>query len=51
MIWLQVKSAIPSTRFDLIANASDETNREYIELIGTPGASLAGYYFVIFEGE
>ncbi|TWU27446.1 Calx-beta domain-containing protein [Bythopirellula polymerisocia] len=29
----------------------DETNREYIELIGTPGASLDGYYFVVFEGE
>jgi len=28
-----------------------EANREYIELIGTPGASLAGYYFVVFEGE
>ncbi len=31
--------------------SSDETNREYIELIGTPGASLTGYYFVVFEGE
>lgn len=29
----------------------DETNREFIELIGTPGASLAGYYFVVFESE
>ncbi len=30
---------------------TDETNREYIELIGTPGASLNGYYFVVFEGQ
>lgn len=30
---------------------TDETNREYIELIGTPGASLDGYYFVVFEGQ
>ncbi|HYO25595.1 MAG TPA: DNRLRE domain-containing protein, partial [Lacipirellulaceae bacterium] len=30
-----------------VTNADDETDREYIELIGTPGASLAGYYFVI----
>ena len=29
----------------------DETNREYVELIGTPGASLSGYYFVVFEGQ
>jgi hypothetical protein len=29
----------------------DETNREYIELIGTPGASLNGYYFVVFDGQ
>jgi hypothetical protein len=29
----------------------DETNREFIELIGTPGASLNGYYFVVFESE
>ena len=29
----------------------DETDREYIELIGTPGADLTGYYFVVFEGE
>jgi hypothetical protein len=34
-----------------VTNSDDETDREYIELIGTPGASLAGYYFVIFEGE
>ncbi|MDX1963425.1 MAG: Calx-beta domain-containing protein [Pirellulales bacterium] len=35
-----------------VTNAgSDETNREYIELLGTPGASLNGYYFVVFEGE
>ena len=34
-----------------VSNASDETNREYIELLGTPGASLSGYYFVVFEGE
>lgn len=30
---------------------TDETDREYIELIGTPGASLDGYYFVVFEGQ
>ena len=29
----------------------DETNDEYIELIGTPNASLDGYYFVVFEAE
>ena len=29
----------------------DETNREFIELIGTPNASLDGYFFVVFEGE
>jgi hypothetical protein len=29
----------------------DETNREFVELIGTPNASLAGYYFVVFESE
>jgi hypothetical protein len=34
-----------------ITNVVDETNREYIELRGTPGASLDGYYFVVFEGE
>ena len=34
-----------------VSNADDETNREYIELIGTPGADLTGYYFVVFEGE
>lgn len=34
-----------------VSNSNDETNREFIELIGTPGASLAGYYFVVFEGE
>ena len=34
-----------------VTTVGDETNREYIELIGTPGESLAGYYFVIFEGE
>ncbi len=34
-----------------ITNVADETNREYVELIGTPGASLDGYYFVVFEGE
>lgn len=34
-----------------ISNPVDETNREYIELIGTPGASLDGYYFVVFEAE
>lgn len=32
-------------------SASNETNREYIELVGTPGASLDGYFFVVFEGE
>ena len=31
--------------------ALDETNREFIELIGTPGASLDGYFFVVFDGE
>src|SRR5262249_41367486 len=31
-------------------NPTDETNREYIELTGTPGASLNGYQFVIFNG-
>ena len=34
-----------------VSNAIDETNREYIELIGTPGASLDDYYFVVFEAE
>lgn len=35
-----------------ITNATvNETDREYIELVGTPGASLTGYYFVVFEGE
>ena len=35
-----------------VTNATtDETNREYIELVGTPGASLNDYYFVVFEGE
>ena len=34
-----------------VSNNVDETDREYIELIGTPGASLAGYYFVVLEGE
>ena len=34
-----------------VTNVSDETNREYVELIGTPNASLDGYYFVVFEGE
>jgi hypothetical protein len=34
-----------------VTSSDDETDREYIELVGTPGASLAGYYFVIFEGE
>ena len=40
---------------EVLANVSnssdDETDREYIELIGTPGANLSGYYFVVFEGE
>ena len=40
---------------EVLANISngtvDETNREYIELIGTPGASLDDYFFVVFEGE
>jgi hypothetical protein len=42
---------------EVLANVStsatqpvDETNREYIELVGTPGASLNGYQFVIFNG-
>ena len=31
---------------------SDEQEEyEYVELIGTPGASLNGYYFVVFEGQ
>ncbi len=34
-----------------VTNSDDETDREYIELLGTPGANLAGYYFVVFEGE
>jgi hypothetical protein len=34
-----------------VSNTDDESDREYIELLGTPGASLAGYYFVILEGE
>ena len=34
-----------------VSNTDDETDREYIELIGTPGASLAGYYLSVFEGE
>ncbi|MCC7474332.1 MAG: DNRLRE domain-containing protein, partial [Pirellulales bacterium] len=34
-----------------VSNASNEENREYIELVGTPGADLTGYYFVVFEGE
>jgi hypothetical protein len=34
-----------------VTNTDDETNREYIELIGTAGASLDGYYFVVFEAE
>ena len=34
-----------------VSNADDETDREYIELIGTPGANLTGYYFVVFESE
>jgi len=38
--------------FANVSNAdADETNQEYIELIGTPGASLDGYTFVVFEGE
>lgn len=39
---------------EVLANASGvgETNREYVELIGTPGATIpAGYQFVVFEGE
>ena len=40
---------------EVLANVSnssdDETDREYIELIGTPGANLTDYYFVVFEGE
>lgn len=34
-----------------VSNSDDETDREYIELIGTPGANLSGYYFVVFESE
>lgn len=39
---------------EVLANASGvgEANREYIELIGTPGATIpAGYQIVVFEGE
>ncbi len=39
---------------EVFANTTDaatEQNRTYIELIGTPGASLAGYQFVVFESE
>ncbi|MFM1904148.1 MAG: hypothetical protein RLZZ440_2048, partial [Planctomycetota bacterium] len=39
---------------EVLANASGigETGREYVELIGTPGATIpAGYQFVVFEGE
>ncbi|MEQ8837709.1 MAG: Calx-beta domain-containing protein, partial [Lacipirellulaceae bacterium] len=43
---------------EVLANVSDvdnigvdETDREYVELIGTPGASLDDYYFVVFEGQ
>ncbi len=32
-------------------NTTDETDREYVELIGTPDASLDGYYFAVLEGE
>lgn len=32
-------------------NPDDETDREYIELIGTPGATLDGYYFAVLEAE
>jgi hypothetical protein len=32
-------------------SADDETDREYIELAGTPGANLTGYYFVVFESD
>ena len=35
----------------VVGGGSDETDREYVELIGTPGASLSGYYFVVFEGQ
>ena len=34
-----------------VSNADDETNREYIELVGTPNALLDGYYFAVLEGE
>ncbi|HEY6565424.1 MAG TPA: Calx-beta domain-containing protein, partial [Pirellulaceae bacterium] len=34
-----------------VTNAVNETNREYIELIGAPNQSLNGYYFVVFESE
>ena len=39
---------------EVLANASGvgEENREYIELIGTPGATIpAGWQIVVFEGE
>lgn len=34
-----------------VTNATNEENREYIELIGTPNALLDDYYFVVFESE
>ena len=40
---------------EVLANISssteDETDREYVELIGTPGATLDDYYFAVLEGE
>lgn len=42
---------------EVLANVSDppsgtaDANREYVELVGTPNASLADYFFVVFEGQ
>ncbi|MDA0657448.1 MAG: DNRLRE domain-containing protein [Planctomycetota bacterium] len=39
---------------EVLANVTDsagESNRDFVELLGTPGASLDGYFFVVFESE
>jgi hypothetical protein len=36
---------------DNATHTIDETNKEYIELAGTPNASLDGYYVVVFDGQ
>jgi hypothetical protein len=43
--------ALISEVFGNTTDAATEQNRTYIELIGTPNASLAGYQFVVFESE